>query len=153
MTHLSGNDSAGHWKTSLFASSQEEAEKTMVDLGWQWKWKSDGSLFWFSDLPAIRRHPITNEEVFLSSTSFLQSFRSQTGKPKLFGDGSQMTMEEWKSVRRAHAAEEVEVMLEPGDIVLVDNWLVKHGRRAFQGPRKHLVFFSDTFVTAETKSL
>jgi len=146
--YCAGKYKQDHWETCLFAPNGniQKAEEMMTSLGWNWEWKGDGSLSWWSNLPAIQTHPITTEKVFLTSTSFLQSFKNMKDEIKRFGDLSEMTLDEFKSLRLAHKLEEFEILLEPGDIVVVDNWLIKHGRRAFQGPRKHFVLFSDSFL-------
>jgi alpha-ketoglutarate-dependent taurine dioxygenase len=144
--YCAGIYSASHWKTCLNTEDKITAETTMISLGWNWDWKEDGSLSWWSSLPAIATHPITGESVFLSSTSFLQAFRNLKDQPKRFGDRSEMTDREFRLLRQAHGNQEIEVMLQPGDIVVLDNWLIKHGRRAYEGPRKHFVFLSNSFV-------
>jgi len=144
--YCAGNYSPTHWKTSLNTEDKSTAETTMISLGWNWEWKEDASLYWWSNLPAMVTHPITGECVFLSSTSFLQAFRNLQGQPKRFGDRSEMTDREFRILRQAHANQEIDVMLQPGDMVVLDNWLIKHGRRAFEGPRRHFVFFSNSFV-------
>jgi len=144
--YCAGHYGSSHWKASLGASDKLSAEKTMVTLGWNWNWKEDGSLTWWSNLPAMVTHPVTGERVFLSSTSFLQAFKNQQGQPKRYGDRTEMTDKEFRILRQAHADQEIAVMLQPGDIVILDNWLTKHGRRSFEGPRKHFVFLSNSFI-------
>jgi alpha-ketoglutarate-dependent taurine dioxygenase len=144
--YCGGLYSLSHWKTSLSSDDRISAERTMTQLGWQWEWKDDGSLSWWSNLPAMVTHPVTAERVFLSSTSFLQSFKNQRGQPKRYGDRTEMTDMDFKILRLAHSNQEIEVMLQPGDIVILDNWIIKHGRRAFEGTRKHFVFLSNSFI-------
>jgi len=144
--YCAGHYGPNHWKASLGTADRPSAEKTMVTLNWNWEWKDDGSLIWWSNLPPMVTHPVTGECVFLSSTSFLQAFKNQKGQPKRFGDRTEMTEREFRTLRQAHSDQEIEVMLEPGDIVILDNWLTKHGRRGFEGPRKHFVFLSNSFI-------
>jgi hypothetical protein len=143
-----GTYSPNHWKTVLFTPEGDisVAEAHMEELGWTWSWNPDGSLSWWSSLPGTHLHPVTGEKVFLPSTHFLQAFRTNKGKPKLFGDHSEMTLEEFRELRNVHKKSEVEVMLVPGDIIILDNYLIKHGRRSFEGNRKHYLMISNKFI-------
>jgi hypothetical protein len=56
-----------------------------------------------------------------------------------FGDGSAIPNETLDAVQRAYAAETIQFDWRAGDVLLVDNVLMAHGRTAFQGPRRVVV--------------
>src|SRR5581483_2813839 len=60
----------------------------------------------------------------------------------LFGDGTEIPPHLIESLRQAYLAEEVTFAWKAGDILLIDNMLVAHGRRPFTGPREVLVAMS-----------
>ncbi|UWU92929.1 TauD/TfdA family dioxygenase [Bradyrhizobium sp. CB1015] len=56
-----------------------------------------------------------------------------------YGDGSSIDVETLAIIRAAYAAEELVFTWEVGDILIVDNLLMSHGRRSYSGPRRILV--------------
>lgn len=56
-----------------------------------------------------------------------------------FADGSEIPDAMLEQMRRAYADEEVKFDWQPGDIMLLDNYQVAHGRKPFEGERKVLV--------------
>ena len=55
-----------------------------------------------------------------------------------FGDGSPVPMAPLRFAHRVAEAEAVEIEWAAGDVALLDNALVMHARRAFEGPRRVL---------------
>ena len=56
-----------------------------------------------------------------------------------FGNGTPITTGELDEVRRAYRATEVVNPWQQGDLLILDNILVAHGRKSFHGPRRVLV--------------
>lgn len=59
-----------------------------------------------------------------------------------YGDGTPITIEELDAVRRAYHESEVVYPWQRGDLLVVDNVLVAHGRKPFHGPRRVLAAMS-----------
>lgn len=60
-----------------------------------------------------------------------------------FADGSPIPADYIRHIQETGLALAVDVDWAPGDLLLIDNMLVGHGRRPFTGPRRVLVAMSD----------
>jgi len=61
-----------------------------------------------------------------------------------WGDGSEFTDEEMSAIRQGYIdARWASVKLQPGDVIVVDNFRFSHGRRAYRGIRKHAQLMSE----------
>ena len=60
-----------------------------------------------------------------------------------FADGSPIPAEHVTQIRDRGLSEAVNVDWRTGDLLLIDNVAVGHGRRSFTGPRRILVAMSD----------
>jgi len=68
------------------------------------------------------------------------------GMHSTWGDGSEFSKEELDLLQAASDESlEVEVLMKPGQIVIVDNWLYAHGRSTYEGARQHAALISDRF--------
>lgn len=56
-----------------------------------------------------------------------------------FGDDSPLTEEQLARLDRITTQEMKYVKMQPGDVVLLDNYKTMHGRNVFDGVRKHAV--------------
>ncbi len=56
-----------------------------------------------------------------------------------FGDGTPFEEDTMNTIRRIYEEEMVSIPWESGDIAIVDNMLVHHGRNPFQGERWVLI--------------
>ena len=62
-----------------------------------------------------------------------------------FGDGSKIPDNTLSAIRAAFAREATQFPWQSGDILLLDNMQMAHGRRAFTGPRKVLAALLEPF--------
>lgn len=130
------------WRSTFRATSKEECERNMSELGYIGVWQSDGSLKVQTPvLPAVMELSDGRRVFFNQLIAAYSGFasRGQSADDAItFGDGSLLPEQE---VQQAIAlAEELtfELCWELGDVVLVDNLVSMHGRRPFDGPRKIL---------------
>src|SRR5262249_17882487 len=117
--------------------------------------------------PAIRRHPKTAEMVWFNHALFFhvssldpstrQSIVAGVEQEFLpfnnyYGDGTQIEPEMLEEVRNAYQQETVACRWQKGDILMIDNMLVAHGREPFEGPRKIAVIMGEPFNNVERES-
>ena len=68
----------------------------------------------------------------------------------IYGDGSPLEEESLDIIRRAYDAETVAIPWQRGDVLMLDNMLVAHGRRPFMGPRKVVVGMAEPYSASQT---
>ncbi|HEY0081517.1 MAG TPA: TauD/TfdA family dioxygenase, partial [Pyrinomonadaceae bacterium] len=156
------------WQEFFRTEERAEAEQRMAESGAQWEWLDGGGLRMQRRGPAVLAHPETNEAVFFNQMlahhvsrleagvrdSLLGLF-GERGLPRnvYYGDGERITDEEVEEVVAAYEAEAVEFPWERGDVLLVENMLVAHGRRAYEGERKILVAMGRMFQQSDARSI
>ncbi|WP_080404096.1 non-ribosomal peptide synthetase [Burkholderia ubonensis] len=108
--------------------------------------------------PAIRRHPDTGEALWFNHGYFFnvaslpadtqRALRGSLAEVDLpyhtyFGDGTPIPGDMLEEVRAAYDAETVSFDWRAGDILLLDNMLVAHGREPYSGPRAVRTIMAD----------
>lgn len=130
------------WQSTLRAQTPHEAEDRLRGLGYSWTWQDDGCLR--ATTPVLRavydlgdgRKSFFNQ--LIAAFCGWKDTRNDPSKAITFGDGTPLDKE---AVMTAVAlAEELafDVPWQQGDVALVDNYVVMHGRRTFTGTRKVL---------------
>lgn len=104
--------------------------------------------------PAVHPHPTTGEPIWFNHVAFwhpsslcpsvrevLDQICSRAQYPycTYYGDGSEIPEATVAALRAAYTAEEIAFDWQAGDILLVDNWRVAHGRKPFTGDRRIIV--------------
>lgn len=120
----------------------------------QVEWKDDLRLRTKAKRSAIVRHPRTGEQIWFNHVMFfhvssfeaglrnalLQEF-GQYDLPSntFFGDGDFIEADVMDEIREAFERETVMFPWQRGDLLVLDNMLVAHGRTPYEGPRQILV--------------
>jgi hypothetical protein len=76
-------------------------------------------------------------------TFFLDAGPDMYSTNSYFGDGSEIPMDLLEEIRTAFGKEKVSFEWHRGDILIVDNMLVAHGREPFEGDREIVVVMTD----------
>jgi hypothetical protein len=128
------------WQSTLRAETRDEAEARLRELGYAREWLADGCLRATTPvLPAVKETADGRKAFFnqlIAAFKGWKDARNDPSKAITFGDGTPLDA---SAVHTAAAlADEIafDVPWQPGDVVLVDNYIVMHGRRSFSGTRK-----------------
>ena len=143
------------WRDTLGVTEREQAEQRLADLGYSWQWQQDGSLRVTTPrLPAVRDLGDGRKSFFnqlIAAYCGWKDTRNDPSKAITFGDGSPLDS---NAVQNAIAlAEQLTVDLEwqQGDVALIDNFAVMHGRKPYTGVRKVLASLVQRAVTEGNK--
>lgn len=127
------------WQSTLSAENREQAEGKLDNLNYDWQWQQDGSLSVTTPvLPAVRQLDDGRTVFFNQLIAAFRGWkdaRNSGEKSICFGDGS--------AINSSHMALAIEladkltfdIPWQSGDVAILDNFLVMHGRRPFQGKR------------------
>ncbi|XYH97212.1 TauD/TfdA family dioxygenase [Sorangium sp. So ce1128] len=155
-----GNGLDVPWQKVFGTSVRAEVERFCQQAGIACEWKSDGELRTRQVCQAIATHPRTGEEVWFNQAHLfhisnldpaareaLLAVFAEDDLPRnaLYGDGSPIEPDALEEIRGAYRQASVEFAWREGDVLLVDNMLVAHGRAPFRGPRKVLVAMAEPF--------
>jgi alpha-ketoglutarate-dependent taurine dioxygenase len=134
------------WKSTYQVKTREEAEKKMNEIGTEFKWNDDGSLYTKSAvvrgiLQDHGKHRSGKKVFFNSSVAAYfgwQDSRNDHEKAVVFGDDSPIDPRMLQEASRIMDEICVAVPWQKGDVFLVDNLTAMHARRPFKGPRQIL---------------
>ena len=145
------------WQATYQTEKREEVEAIVAGQGSTCEWTSKGGLRVSTVCDAFTTHPQTGEEVWFNQAeqwhpsamnpAMRGMFEQMVGKGNLpheceYGDGEQMTDEEMTNVRRALDGNKLLFDWQRGDLLMIDNLLLMHGREPFKGERKTLAYLS-----------
>jgi alpha-ketoglutarate-dependent taurine dioxygenase len=148
------------WQTAFRLEAEAELEAYCRGARVEWEWKGEGRLRTWQVRPAVRRHPVSGEEVWFNHVAFwhVSSLRAEVRELFLnefpqedlpyntyYGDGSAIADEVVAEIRAAYEAETVAFRWERGDLLMLDNMLVAHGRRPYGGQRRILVAMGEPY--------
>lgn len=143
------------WQDTFETTDRSQVEEYLKAGGVEFRWGADGSLHTSQVREAVITHPVTGEQVwFNQAEQWHPSMLDKKNRRALaslgikdeemphyatFGDGSLLDEEELGEVRALMRERAVYFPWREGDLLVLDNILVAHGRNSFKGPRKVLV--------------
>lgn len=137
-----GSGQGRSWRSTLSAGTRAEAEGRLEALGYSWEWLPEDVLRATTPvLPAIRELPDGRKTFFNQLIAAFRGWsdsRNEASKSVNFGDGSPITGAQMDAAIAIADELSFDLAWKPGDVVLVDNFLVMHGRRPFKGKRRVL---------------
>jgi hypothetical protein len=141
----------------VVASALKSALDLAIPLDLDVVWSSDGQVLQLCEQPKspVNRHPLTGEFTFFSGihsqSRYLQehragrTFEGVASTDVFFGDGEASdeaiepaALEQINDVIAEHTRP---ILMEPGDVVLLESYSVLHGRDTFVGRRQHGVLW------------
>ncbi|MEL6875045.1 MAG: TauD/TfdA family dioxygenase [Pseudomonadota bacterium] len=137
-----GSGQGRSWRSTLGAASREEAEARLAKLDYAWEWQDDDSLRATTPvLDAVRQLPDGRTVFFNQLIAAFRGWSDSRNDPSRaisFGDGEPITLADMAEAIRLSDELTFDMPWQSGDVVLVDNFLVMHGRRPFSGKRRVL---------------
>lgn len=148
------------WREAFQTADRSDVERYCAHEGIDVEWRDSDRLRTRQVRPAVRLHPETGEPVWFNHAMFfnLSSLNPAARETMLavvaedevpfntfYGDGAPIEAAVMDEIREAYDDETVKFDWEQGDLLLVDNMLVAHGRESFTGDRKVLVAMAEPF--------
>lgn len=128
------------WKDTLSVERKKHAEARLAEMNYKWDWQEDDSLLVQTPrLDAIRDLGNGEESFFnqlIAAFRGWEDARNDPSKSVRHGDGSEIDVA--GLTRAIEIADELTYDLnwQAGDVVLIDNFRVMHGRRPYTGQRR-----------------
>lgn len=141
------------WQDHFETDDRKSVERYLEDGEVEHRWGDDGSLWTSQVRPAAMPHPVTGEIVWFNQADLWHwsalgprgaSLLKLMGPDRLptnacYGDGGPIPVEHMDATRETRRRKSSRFSWEAGDLLIVDNHMVAHGRRPFTGARRILV--------------
>jgi alpha-ketoglutarate-dependent taurine dioxygenase len=152
------------WQTSFHVSTKAEFESYCDQAKVQFEWRDENHVRTRQVRPAIATHPKTGEKVWHNHAAFwhvssldktvreiLVSEYGEEGLPynTFYGDGTPIEEEVIAHLNEIITAETVKFRWKEGDLLLMDNMLIAHGRSPFSGPRQIIVSMGEPYTRTD----
>ena len=148
------------WMAAFQTNDRAEVERVCREQGVSLEWDREEGAQIANSLPAVRQHPCTEEKVWFNQAAAFVPTPRATGFARwllyrlawpdpmrrpfhaAFGTGEEITTAQLNDVNDAIDGSTVRFRWRRGDLLLLDNYLVAHGRMPFRGERRILVAMS-----------
>lgn len=152
------------WQKVFQTSNQSEVETSCREAGIDFEWKEGGGLRTRQVCQAVAQHPKNGEAIWFNQahlfhssnlgSEVLQTLLERFAEEELprnvyFGDGSRIDAAILDEIRDAYQQEEIIFPWQRGDLLMLDNMLMAHGRKPYSGERKILVGMAEAFGKQE----
>jgi alpha-ketoglutarate-dependent taurine dioxygenase len=146
-----------NWQEAFQTNDRSEVERYCAKNDIECSWVAGGELTTRQRRPVSAAHPETGEMTWFNHLMFFNiSTLDPTvaealllmGKENLpnntyYGDGSDIEPSALDELRAAYEAEKLAVQWQAGDILMLDNMLVAHGRESYTPPRQIAVAMTE----------
>ncbi len=141
------------WQTTYHTSDRMALEEYCYKANIEFEWKDNNRLKTRHIRPAVAKHPKTSDMVWFNHIVFwhisslepavremlLEEFKEEElPYNTYYGDGSPIEVSVIEEIREAYHQETIVFPWHKGDILMLDNMLVAHGRQPYKGTRKIL---------------
>ena len=146
------------WQEAFQTTDRAEVGRRCVGEGISYEWLDDAHLATTAIRPAVATHPVTGERVWFNQAHLFhpaalgpearRSLTALVGEDRLprdarYGDGTPIADDDVAAIGAAYEDAALDVAWQGGDLLVVENMLVAHGRRSYEGARRVLVAMSD----------
>lgn len=155
------NDGLGlDWQTVFQTTEKAKVEEYCRNNNIEFEWKDGERLRTRQVRQAVSKHPQTGENVWFNHATF---FHVSTLEPTMreallakfkeedlpnntyYGDGSPIELSVLDELRDAYLQEKIAFTWQEGDVLMLDNMSVAHGREPFVGERKVVVGMAEPY--------
>ena len=130
------------WRQTLNVDAKEAAEARLTALEYSWQWMPDDAIRTTTPPLSLIRHAPSGNEVFFNQliAAFCgwQDQRNEGTRSVTYGDGLAFDDADVQSAIEIAYDLVFDLPWESGDVALIDNYQVMHGRRPFSGQRSVL---------------
>jgi alpha-ketoglutarate-dependent taurine dioxygenase len=152
------------WQTVFQTDDKQAVEEYCRKSGMQCEWKDGNRLRTRRIGQAVARHPSTGEMLWFNHATFFhvttleapirEALLAQLKEEDLpsntyYGDGSPIEDTVLAELRAAYMQETVAFPWQKGDVLMLDNMAVAHGRAPFAGKRQVLTGMTHAFQSAD----
>lgn len=145
------------WQVAFQSDDRAEVEAECRRQGLVHEWVGDGELITRGVRPASLVHPRSGATIWFNQAHLFHPASLGTeargalvdslGRGRLprdarFGDGTEIPDDDVAAIHDAYATSTVDVAWRAGDLLVLDNEWIAHGRRPFTGPRRVVVAMS-----------
>jgi alpha-ketoglutarate-dependent taurine dioxygenase len=154
------------WQMVFETSDKDEVARVCRDNGAEIEWFGDGSVRVCNWRPAVIDHPVIGErtwancsgaatlrgtvkEILWNGGPFrylhawfyraMYAMQSKIAFSLAYGDGTPIPNQDIEAVCEAQDREKVCFQWRHGDLLILDNWLVSHGRALLRGGRRNIL--------------
>jgi alpha-ketoglutarate-dependent taurine dioxygenase len=151
------------WQTVFNTAERSAVEAYCREANIAFEWKDDNELRTWQVCQAIAVHPHTGELVWFNQAHL---FHISNLEPRVrdallavvkegdlprnayYGDGTPIESAVLDEIRAVYTSLTIEFPWQAGDVLMVDNMLVAHGRTPYKGERKILVAMAEPYSQA-----
>jgi len=152
------------WQKAFQTEDRAEVERYCRESKIEFEWMRDGRLRTRQIRQAIAQHPVTGETTWFNHAHLfhesnlpdeirevLQRTFGSDGMPRnaFFGDGTPIDTAMLDEIRAAYKECSIAFPWRKGDVMVLDNFLVVHGREPYKGARRILVAMADLYVNRD----
>jgi amino acid adenylation domain-containing protein len=155
------------WQTVFQTSERAEVEAYCRAARIEWEWGEGDRLRTSQVRQAVARHSLTGEMVWFNQAHLfhITNLEEEMREPLLksfgeerlprqarYGDGTPIEATALEEVRRAYRETAVDFDWQTGDVLVLNNMLVAHGRRPYSGPRRILAAMGEVYYMKEDQA-
>jgi alpha-ketoglutarate-dependent taurine dioxygenase len=148
------------WQTVFQTEDRDAVKQFCLQNALTCEWLDSDTLRTTQVCQGVAYHPATGERVLFNQAHLFHysSLGAATAKSLIeifgadrlprnsfYGDGSPLEQGDLDAVRSAFQREALQFPWQRGDVLLLDNMQVAHGRRPFRGPRKVLASLLESY--------
>lgn len=155
------------WQTAFQTEHKGQVEEYCRRNDIHFQWHDGDVLKTYQVRPTTAYHPLSGEACWFNHCTFFnllsldeetQEILQESFEPDelpnqtFYGDGQNIAPEIIRELQQAYVAERTEFSWQKGDVLMIDNILVTHGRRSYQGARSILCGMSDITHWADVEA-